>query len=73
MISNILKKRINREKAKDHFVETIQQMGNRKWMEARDEIRKKIQSGKYSDEEVLKLSHDFDNLKKNPPKVDINV
>lgn len=68
VMSDILQKKINREKAEDHFMETIQKMLDRQWMNAREEIRMKIHSGRYSDEEVLQLAKQFDELKKNPPK-----
>lgn len=68
-MSEIIEKKINREKAEDHFMETIQKMLDRHWMQAREDIRIKIQSGKYSDEEVFQLAKEFNELKKNPPSI----
>jgi DNA primase len=68
LMSDILQKMVNKEKAEEHFLETIQKLLDRHWMFEREEIRMKIHSGRYSDEEVLQLAKQFDDLKKHPPK-----
>jgi len=67
--SSILKKRINREKTEDVFIETVQKMLDRDWLLEREEIKQKIQSGLCSEVEVMELARQFDNLKKKRPKV----
>lgn len=71
LMAEILQKRVNRERAKEHFLETIQKILDRNWMERREEIKRRIQSGQSSDEEVLELVKRFDELKRTPPKVKV--
>ncbi len=70
-IFELFQKKINREKAEELFLESIQKLLERNWLEKRENIRLKIQSGKFSEEEVLKLAKEFDELKKQKPKVDL--
>jgi DNA primase len=69
LISEIHQKKINLEKAEDHYRDSIQKILDRNWMEASEAIRAKIQSAQCSDEEVLELVKKFDELKRNTPKV----
>lgn len=69
LISEILKKKVNMERAEEYFQEAIQKILDRNWMEAREEIKARIQSAQCSDEEVITLVKAFDALKRNPPKV----
>lgn len=71
VLSEILERKINREKAMQQFPETIQRILERNWMGIREDIRQKIQSGACSDEEAMDLAKVFDDLKKNPPKVQL--
>lgn len=71
LISDILQKKVNKEKADEDFINTIQKLLDRSWLQAREEIRAKIHSGRCSDDEVLELAKQFDELKKMPPKVEI--
>lgn len=65
IIDEILKKKVNHERAESQFLETIQKILDRQWMQTREQIKMKMHSGKYSDEEVLKLAKQFDELKRN--------
>lgn len=69
LINEIMEKKVNELKAEDHFVETLQKILDRRWMEHCEEIRMKIASGNCSDDELLKQVKAFDDLKKNPFKV----
>lgn len=69
VISEILQKKINREKALDHLGQSILKILERNWMEKREAVKRSIQSGKYSDEQVLELVKQFDHIKKNPPQI----
>lgn len=69
ILNDLMNKIVNKERADQHYVETIQKMLDRNWMELREGIKMKIQSGQYSDEDALLLVQQFDGLKRNPPKV----
>jgi len=68
-MAEILQKKVNRERAVLCFVETIQKMLERHWMQKREEIKLKIYSGRCNEEEVLALAKQFDKLKKERPQV----
>ncbi len=72
LIAEIVHKKVNKEKVEVLFFETIQKILDRNWMQKREEVKMKIQSGQASDEEVLALVKEFDYLKANPPKVKIS-
>lgn len=71
-LSEILEKKVNRDKAEEHFQEAVQRLFDRNWMEQREEIKCKIQSGNASEDEVLELVKKFDVLKSNPSKFSWN-
>ncbi|MGA8164303.1 MAG: DNA primase [Waddliaceae bacterium] len=71
LIHTILEKKINPQSAKDGFIETLQKILDRNWMEKREEVKEKIQSGQCRDEEVMDLLKQFDQLKCSRPKVDV--
>lgn len=73
LMTEILQKKVNLEKAQEHFQETIQKILDRNWMETREEVKAKIQSAQCSDEEVFELVKKFDDLKRAPPKVLISA
>ncbi|MEZ5315575.1 MAG: DNA primase [Chlamydiales bacterium] len=64
VIDEILKKKVNKERAEVHFLETIQKILDRNWMQTREEIKRKMHNGKYSEEEILELAKRFDGLKR---------
>lgn len=67
LISEILQKKVNKEKADEQFKETVQKLLDRQWMQQREEIKMRIQSGECSDEEALQLVKQFDALRAQPP------
>lgn len=69
ILAELIQKKVNRDKAKPLFLETLQKILDRNWLRKREEIKIKIQSNQYSEEEVLNLIAQFDELKKSPPKV----
>jgi len=69
LLSEIVGKKVNPEKAEQGLVEVIHRLLIRKWMEEREAIKTKIQSGTCSEEEVLILAKAFDQIKKNQPTV----
>lgn len=69
VLSDLVQKKINKERAELQLVETIQKILDRNWMEKRETIKMQIQSGQCSDEQALELAKQFDDLKRHPPRV----
>ncbi len=67
-MAEILQKKINRERAMLHFVETVQRLLERHWMHEREQIKMKIYSGGCSEAEVLELARKFDVIKRQRPQ-----
>jgi hypothetical protein len=72
-IYSLTEKKISKENSIKIFSEISQRILDRNWMDAREEIKNKIQSGQCSDEEALELVRKFDELRRNPPKVNDDV
>ncbi len=70
-LSELMQKKINIARAQEGVTETLQQILTRRWLEKREEVRAKIHSGRCSEEEVLELAKEFDDLKKSPPKINL--
>ncbi len=68
-LSEVLQRSVNRDRGEQQLTEAIQRMLDRNWMEKRELIRIKILNGQCSDDEALGLAKNFDELKRNPPKV----
>ncbi len=68
-VFELFQKKINREKAEELFLESIQKILERNWLEKRENVRLKIQSGKFSEDEVLDLAREFDDLKNQKPVI----
>lgn len=73
LVVELMSKKVEQEKGEEHFVQTVQRILDRNWMEKREEIRRRIQSGQLSDEEALSLLKKFDELKRNKPEVNRHV
>jgi DNA primase len=73
VMSELLQKKVNKERAEQQFIETIQKILDRNWMELREAIKMKIQSGDCAEDEVLALVKEFDELRRNPPKIKENT
>ena len=69
LLSEIMQKKINLQRAKEGIVETVRQILTRRWLQKREEIRMKIHSGKCSEDEALALAKEFDELKNRQPDV----
>jgi len=63
------KKKVNTDKAEEGLIEVIHRLLIRKWMEEREGIKAKIQSGTCTDAEALQLAKAFDEIRKNQPTV----
>jgi DNA primase len=68
-LNEVLQKKVNREKATPLFIETVQRLLERSWMQRREEIKLKIYSGQCTESEVLELARKFDELKRQRPQV----
>lgn len=68
-LSEILGKKVNREKAVEQLIETLQRIKERNWMLERESVKMKIHSATTSDEELMVLVKQFDELKKMKPMV----
>ena len=60
VFAEIMQKRVNTERAKEGIIETIKKMLESYWMEEREKIKVQIQSGRYSEEEIISLVKRFD-------------
>ena len=69
ILSEIMQRKINLQKAEEGVIETIRKILQRQWMEEREVIKAKIHSGRLSEEEVLELAKEFDAIKKKPPEI----
>jgi len=67
VLSEILQKKVNLERAEEQYRETLKRILDRNWMEIREEVKSKIQSAQCSEEEVFELTKKFDELRRNPP------
>jgi DNA primase len=67
MVSEMLEKKVNKERAEVHLREAIQKLLERNWMYKREAVRAKIQSGACSDDEALLLAKEFNDLKNEQP------
>lgn len=65
LIDEILQKKINRERAESHFLDTLQKLLDREWMQAREAVKIEIQSAQHSEEKILELAKQFDRLNSN--------
>ena len=68
-LSEVLQKKVNRERARDGIEKTIQRILERHWLTKREEIKAKIHSGTCSENEVIELAKQFDTLKSKPPTI----
>lgn len=69
LLFEVVQKKVNLDKAEAGVIEVIHRLLLRMWMEEREAIRTKIQSGACSEDEVLFLAKQFDELKKKQPQV----
>ncbi len=68
-LAKLLEKKVNPSRVEETFLQTIQKMLDRSWMEEREKIKIKIFEGKCSEEEIMQLAKKFDLLKKERPQI----
>lgn len=71
LITDLMQKKVKKEDSKELFLQALQTLLDRKWMNLTEEIKVKIQSGLLSDEEALNFAKEFDKLKKERPKIQV--
>ncbi len=63
----ITSKKLSEDRLEEASKEVVSKILIRNWMMKREEIKNKIQSGRFGEEETLLLARQFDELKLNPP------
>lgn len=71
LLEELTHKKIDIEKADNHFQDALQKLLDRNWMFEREKIRVKIQSGNQSDDEALLLAKQFEELKRSQPTINL--
>lgn len=69
LLSDLMHKKVNKGRSEQQYLESIQKILDRDWMQKREEIKVQIQSGNCPEEEVLALAKKFDEVKGSPPKI----
>jgi len=69
LLTELMQKRVNREKGEEQFRTALLQVLKRNWMLLLEEIKIKLQSGNSSEEEALLLAKRFAELRNAPPVV----
>jgi DNA primase len=69
LLKEIMQRKINISKAEEGFKETVRRILMRQWMQERETIRSRLQSGNLTDEEMSDLARQFDAIKNRVPEV----
>lgn len=69
MLSQLMYKKVNRDRAETQLIETLQKILDRNWMEKREKLRRQIQAGHLDYDATLKLSQEFNELARCRPNV----
>ncbi len=69
VIAEILQKKVNIERKEEGIHETIQRILERNWLKEREKIKLKIHRGGLTEEEIMELAKQFDDLKTMPPQI----
>lgn len=69
VLSELLERKINLNKMKEGFIDSLRKILLRDWMQKREQIRIEIQTARHSEEETLQLAYQFDVLKNQVPEV----
>lgn len=72
LVAELLQKKINKERAESSFMECLQKILDRNWMQCREAIKMRLHSGQCTDEEATELAKQFDEIRKNPPKIKVD-
>ncbi len=72
LLSDIIQKKVNLQKAEEGMIETVRKILQRDWMEQREAIKLQLHTGKLDEEEALALARQFDALRKQTPEVKLS-
>ncbi|MBP7073780.1 MAG: DNA primase [Rhabdochlamydiaceae bacterium] len=73
LVLEMMKRKINPEKAKASLQFTLKRILERNWLEERERIKLALHSGSLTEEEALELAKQFDLLKKQVPTITLDV
>ncbi len=68
-LDQLLEKKINIERVREHLMATISQLIERNWLFERDSLKEEIDTKKHNHNETIELLKRFDALTKNKPQV----
>lgn len=68
-MSEVMDKKVNKERAAENFSASIKKILDRNWMESREVVKMKLNSGECSDDEAIELAKEFNRLNKSQPTV----
>lgn len=70
LLDQIMNKKINLDRAESHFLQTVQKILERKWLEEREHIKQALQQPQ-TEEHMMELTKRFDALGKQRPQVQL--
>lgn len=68
-LQEVLAKKADFDSAEEAFLESMQKLLDRDWMEKREFVRTKMQNGNLKEEEAFQLLKEFEDIKKKDPKI----
>ncbi|MDF2576953.1 MAG: dnaG [Chlamydiales bacterium] len=68
-VEELLQRKVNKDRAEQQFIETLQKVLEKHWLQQREELKAKIHSRQYGEEEILELVRQFDIITKNRPVI----
>lgn len=69
LVAELTSRKVNRDKPELYFRQALQTLLDRNWLERREEVKQKIHSAAYDDEEALALAKEFEEVKRCKPQV----
>jgi DNA primase len=72
LVLEMMKRKINPDKAAESLHSTLRRILERNWLEERERIKLALHSGTLTEEEALQLAKQFDRLKKQIPQAIVN-
>lgn len=73
LVLEMMKRKINPEKARESLQFTLKRILERNWLEERERIKLALHSGSLTEEEALELAKQFDQLKKQIPTISLEL
>ncbi len=73
LIHELMQKKVNQERADQHFQEAIQRILDRNWMKQRQKIAESLKADTLDEEAAFETMRLFNELQKNPPSIKKSV